>query len=136
MGHEFTGKCNCGLEKQVYIGSSRNDHGKKFDYPHFCNACNSLITVNILNEKTTCSHCGSNDVHSYAALTTTLPFDSEFNSRSDEQLARLGVHKSDLVAEKTYFPDLDKDLVLFKSKNFCPACKQNSLEFTISADYD
>ena len=136
MGQEFIGKCNCGLEKEVYIGSSRNDHGNKFDYPHYCNVCNSLTTVNILKKNIVCNVCGSNDVHSYAAKTTTLPLESKLNLQSNKELERLGVHKSNLVAETTYCPDLDKDLILFKSKNFCPACKENSLRFTISADYD
>lgn len=136
MGQELVGKCVCGLEKEVYVGSGRQDHGKKFNFPHYCNSCHSLITVDILQKKYSCTDCGSSDIHSYAALTKTIPSDSEQNSWPDAHLAKLGFHKRKLVEDETYCATLDKDFVLFRFKNHCPVCNLNSLTFTISADYD
>ena len=136
MGHELIGRCNCGLEGRVCVGSSRSDHGKKFDYPHYCSSCNSLITVNVLRKKYVCTLCESGEIHSYAALTKSLPYDSKLNSWPDDHLAKIGVHKKDLVEDETYCDSLEKDFVLFRSKNFCPLCKRNSLSFSLSLMYD
>jgi hypothetical protein len=136
MGQEFIGRCSCGLEKTVGVGSSRSEHGKKFYFPHFCDSCNSLTTVNVLSKKYVCADCGGDSINTYAAKTKSLPYDSKLNSWSDKHLAKLGVHKKELVLEESYCFVLDKDFALFRTNNFCPSCKEYSLSFSLSAMYD
>lgn len=136
MGKELTGTCSCGYGKKVYIASGRAEHGKVFNYPHFCESCDSLISVDVLSESQICTECGSDDVHSYAAPTKTLSYKSLLNRLPTEVLRAAGYHRSEVVQEETFCYPLKKRFVFLRGDHFCPKCKNQSMRFFTSMLYD
>lgn len=136
MGKQLTGECDCGYGGEVYIASGRAQHGKVFKYPYFCNSCDSLISVDVLSQSQSCSECGSDDVHSYEALTKTLSYKSLLNRLPNEVLKTAGYHRSDVVQEETFCYPLKKTFVFLRGNHYCPKCKVNSMRFFTSMFYD
>jgi hypothetical protein len=97
LGTELTGKCECGYGSKVYIASGRALHGKVFNYPHYCDACSSLTSVDVLSPSLVCKECGSTEIHSYEAFTKTLSHKSLLNKLPAEVLKSVGHHRSDAV---------------------------------------
>ena len=136
MGTQLTGQCKCGYDANVYIASGRAEHGKVFNYPHHCDSCNSLTSVDLLGNNYTCYECGSDQIHSYAAPTKTLSYDSIFNRLSTELLKSAGYHRADVVHEESHCYSLRKSFVFLRGNHYCPRCKENSMRFFTSMLYD
>lgn len=136
MGTELTGGCDCGYGKKAYIASGRAEHGKVFKYPHYCNSCHSLISVDVLSDSQICSECGSDDIHSYAASTKTLSYKSLLNRLPTEVLKAAGYHRSDVVHDESFCYPLKKTFVFLRGDHYCPKCKNNTMRFFTSMLYD
>jgi len=136
MGTQLTGQCNCGYEANVYIASGRSQHGKVFKYPHHCDACNSLTSIDMLSSDCKCAECGSDQIHSYAASTKTLSYKSLLNRLPTEVLKTAGYHRSDVVHEETFCFPLKKTFVFLRADHYCPKCKNNTMRFFTSMLYD
>jgi hypothetical protein len=77
MGYRITGQCGCGFTGHAFVASGRAGHGKVFSCPHYCDDCNSLISVdmigvNILKQPYNCEKCGSENIGSYAVKTKRI----------------------------------------------------------------
>ena len=125
MGLGLLGHCKCGYEKDVYIGSGFAQHGKSFEYPHYCESCNSLTSVDVLKKNPKCAECGSEDIKSYEAITKELPDDVS----GLPYFMMKDYHKPEDVQEEDFCYPLDKTFVLLKGNHYCPRCKENSLIF-------
>ena len=136
MGTELTGKCDCGYSSKVYIASGRALHGKVFNYPYYCDDCSSLTSVDLLSQPLICKECGSTEIHSYAALTKTLSYNSLLTRLPTKVLKTAGYHTSDVVQEETFCFSLKKTFVLLRGDHHCPQCKSNSMQFVTSMLYD
>jgi len=136
LGKELTGKCDCGYSSKVYIASGRALHGKVFNFPHYCDSCNSLTSVDVLSQPLICKECGSTEIHSYAALTKTLSYNSLLTRLPTKVLKTAGYHTSDVVLEETFCHPLKKTFVFLRGDHHCPKCKQNSMRFFTSMLYD
>lgn len=136
MGTELTGKCSCGYQGKVYIASGRANHGKVFKYPHYCDDCSSLTSIDILSGRVACSECDSENVHSYEATSRTLSYKSLLNKMPADLLRKAGFHRSEEVHEETYCFPINKKFVFLRGDKFCPRCKCNSMSFFTSMLYD
>jgi ribosomal protein L37AE/L43A len=136
MGTELTGACKCGYGDKVYIGSGRASHGKLFKYPHSCNTCNSLTSVDMLAVAPSCSHCNSKDIRSYAANTKTLSYKSLLNRFPTELLAKTGYHRTDVVHDESFCYPIKKTYVFLRGNHHCPRCNENTMTFFTSMLYD
>ena len=136
MGAVLTGRCECGYGGEVYIASGRALHGKVFNYPYYCDSCSSLTSVDVLSQPLICKECGSIEIHSYEALTKTLPYKSLLNRLPAAVLETAGYHRSDAVHEETFCYPLKKTFVLLREDHHCPKCKENSMRFVTSIRYD
>ncbi len=136
LGIELSGDCECGYKGQVYIASGRAQHGKVFQYPHYCDACSSLTTIDMLNETKACSECGSANIHSYEALTRTLPYSSIIAYLPISLLRFLGFHRANVMREEAYCYRLNKTFIFLQGDRFCPKCKENSMQFLTTVLYD
>ena len=129
MGRELLGYCKCGYGKEVCIGGGFS--GKSFEFPHYCESCNSLTSVDVFKKKPKCTECGSKDIKSYEAITKELPKDVRLPS-----FLTNGYHKREDVQVENFCYSLDKTFVLLKGKHYCPRCKENSLMFPITCFFD
>lgn len=136
MGKKITGECDCGYVGEAHIASGRAQHGKVFNYPHHCNSCDSLISIDVLCKYQICNQCGSTDVKSYKSLTKTLSHNSFLSKLSTDFLLKIGYHRSDVVHEETFCYPLKKKFVLLCGDHYCPKCKSHSMRFTTSMLYD
>ena len=123
MGRELLGYCKCGYEKEVCIGGGFS--GKSFEFPHYCESCNSLTSVDVLKKKPKCTECGSKDIKSYEAITKELPDDVS----GLPYFMMKDYHKREDVQVENFCHQLDKTFVLLKGNHYCPRCKENSLIF-------
>ena len=130
MGRELLGYCKCGYEKEVCIGGGFS--GKSFEFPHYCESCNSLTSVNVLKKKPKCTECGSKDIKSYEAITKELPDDVS----GLPYFMMKDYHKREDVQVENFCHQLDKTFVLLKGNHYCPRCKENSLMFHITWFFD
>ena len=136
MGTELTGRCKCGYTDKVYIGSGRASHGKVFKYPHYCNSCNSVTSVEMLADEKKCSNCSGTNIQSYEADTKTLSYKSLLNRLPTELLAKTGYHRTDIVHEESFCYPLKKTFVLTRGMHYCPRCKEFGMTFFTSMLYD
>ena len=136
MGKQLTGLCDCSYGGEVYIASGRTQHGKVFYYPHYCNSCDSLISVDLLSKSKTCKFCASDDVHSFEATSKTISSKSLLNKLPPNFLLKIGYHSSELVHEEIFCYPLNKKFVLLRGNHYCPKCKHQSMHFFTSMLYD
>jgi predicted RNA-binding Zn-ribbon protein involved in translation (DUF1610 family) len=136
MGTELTGRCKCGCEGKVYIASGRANHGKVFSYPHYCDACNSLISIDMLGSSQGCPNCGSKDIHSYQAATKTLSYDSLLNRLPTDLLRKAGYHRASEVHDESFCYPIKKHFPLLRGFHHCPQCKDQSMAFFTSMLFD
>lgn len=135
MGTEVIGKCNCGYEGTASIGSSRAQHGKKFYFPHYCNDCNQIVSVDTLSKVPSCRHCESTSLTSYEAKSKRVP--NELLERLGEHfLHKRGYHHSSEELNPTYCYVQNKTYVMLRRHNHCPRCNGNELMFFMGMLYD
>ncbi len=132
MGTELTGECECGYTNKVNIASGRDEHGKVFYFPHYCNSCDKLTSADLLTNFPSCNHCASTEIYSYAALTKTLPYNKILNIIPNKLLNLAGFHKSELVHEEKYCPPIKKTISILHGNHYCPRCKEKSMRFFTS----
>lgn len=135
MGTKLSGECTCGYQCDVFIGSARAQHGINFYFPHYCSACNSLTSVDMLSDDHACEKCGSKEIYSYDAPTKATSLEV-MNALPSSLLKRLGYHKANDVCESAFCYPIDKTFNLLSSKQHCPRCKQVQLTFNIRMMYD
>ena len=135
MGTEVIGKCGCGYEARASIGSSRAQHGKVFYFPHFCEGCNQIVSVDTLSESPTCRHCGGTSLVSYEAKSTKVA--NPLLERLDANtLHSRGHHLSSEELSPSFCFKQNKTYVLLRKRNHCPKCSGNELSFVMGMLYD
>jgi predicted Zn-ribbon and HTH transcriptional regulator len=129
MGTGLKATCTCGHEAEASIGSSRAGHGKVFRFPHFCNDCKNVGSVDVLSERSACDKCGSTNVTSYETNTKRVP--NRLLERLDREfLRKRGYHLQQEELDPTYCYVLGKTFVMLRSLNNCPKCNSNNLIFS------
>lgn len=136
MGTQLTGQCGCGYEANVFIASGRANHGKVFKYPHYCDDCSSMTSIDILSGSNNCTECGGQNVHSYEASTKTLSYESLLNKLPTELLRKAGYHRSEDVHEETYCYPITKKFVFLRGAHHCPRCGGQTMKFFTSMLFD
>lgn len=133
MGEVVKAKCSCGYEEEAVIGAGRFDFKEVCKFPHFCNSCNRVTSVDIFKEVYECKHCNGADVHSYESITKVVKYN--FLERfSDETLTKYGYHRRS--QEYTSWYGRTKNHVLMRGKHYCPNCKESNLTFKITMMFD
>jgi len=128
MASGLKATCVCNYEAMSIIGSSRAENGKVFDFPHYCNDCQSVTRADLLSFAPCCNECGSTNITSYETSTRRTPF-SLLEKLGSKFLRNRGYHLLRDEVESTYCPHLEKTFVMLKEHNSCPKCKNKSLTF-------
>jgi hypothetical protein len=133
MGEVVSSTCICGYEAEAVIGAGRLDFKEVCKFPHYCDSCNQVTSIDIFKTKRTCNNCKSQAVHSYEANTKRVPY--EFLEKiSDETLKKYGYHKRH--HEYTSWCGKEKSHVILHGTHHCPSCKKNTLQFKIKLMFD
>lgn len=141
MGTEVKASCECGYAGSALCGSTRREHGKLFWYPHRCNHCHELVTVDLLQSPITCDKCGSQDVKRYGVVIKQIPYGwknkliARFNGdlRRDRE-ARDTLNNNRVDATWSY--NLDTTFGITKDLCECPACHQTTMRFRPGAIFN
>ena len=128
MGTGLKGTCTCGYEAEASIGSSRAGHGKVFRFPHFCNDCQTVGSVDVLSERPACDNCESTNVTSYEANTKLVP-NRLLEKLGIDFLHKRGYHSRQEELDPSYCEKLKRTLVLLRWWNYCPKCQTTNLTF-------
>jgi hypothetical protein len=136
MGTGLTSKCACGYKAESSVGSSRRMHGKEFFFPHQCKTCSKVVSVDLLAKPVCCSHCGSQEVTSYAATTKLLDSKETLSHLDPKLLNRLGYHVAAQVVDSAFCYRLEKTFALTNIANECPSCHEPTLRFVASEFFD
>lgn len=137
MGSTLKAACSCGYTCSVSCASSRREHLKKFYYPHQCNQCHEVVSVDILNTPHSCPRCGGHDIQRYGVAIPEIPYGwwhrliariTGAQKHHDDALDTLNASKvgtSYCYAHHTTYG-------ITKAAYQCPVCQQQSLKFTLS----
>ncbi len=141
MGTTLEARCKCGYVESAMVASGRRDHGKVFFYPHACDDCSAMVSIDILKSPVVCPTCGSSNVKSYGVAIKELPFGrwnrfkawlSGDKKRHAEQKA--AVHRKTI--DSSYCYRTHTTYVIPTDPATCPACKEKSLVFESTVLFD
>ena len=135
MGEGLKAQCSCGYEGVGTVGSTRAEHGKMFWFPHHCNQCNAVVSPDLLAENVCCDECGSKDIATYEA--TSKPCTELFGRLLGPKLRkRFGLHLAFEEASDQFCYQLKRVLYVMKQGNYCPQCRQNTMQFWLDCQFD
>ena len=135
VGSGLQAICGCGYEARAVIGSTKRDHGRVFIFPHRCDACRSLINVDLLKQTAICPLCSSDKISRYGLCKPKRPkvkirswLQGLFGPKAQEA-APSGLSDPGGVVSATYCFALRSDFLLSAEGNQCPQCGQYELSF-------
>lgn len=140
MGSTLNAQCPCGYEGSATVASGRRDHGKVFYYPHCCEDCKAVVSIDILKPEQSCPTCGGSSLTRYGVAIKELPygrwerFKAWLNGdyKRHAQLTQTYKFKSDA----TYCYRTHTTYVLPVEPSMCPVCKKDSLSFRPGVLFD
>ena len=135
MGSAYATACKCGYKApECPISSTRAQHGRQWWYPHACDTCRAVVSIDLLSDNRACPHCGNEDVVSFEE-----PQPPEVQQSFWDKLRG----KEPLVPENLQDPVsssfcyvLKKTFVLRRGKHRCPSCGDSGLEFFRTGFFD
>lgn len=133
MGQILGAVCECGYNGKATLGAGRSDFREVCKFPHYCDSCKEVVSVDIFKEEHLCPTCKSHDVHTYEAQTTRLKNEAH-EQLSDVHLERLGLHRRSDEQDSWY--GKDKSHILLRGPHYCPKCEKNSLKFFTEIMFD
>lgn len=135
MGEGLKAQCSCGYEGYGTVGSTRATSGKVFRFPHHCNQCKAVVSPDLLAENVCCPKCGSKDMGTYEATSKRC---TELFGRllGPKWRKRQGLHLQFEEASDASCYQLKRDLCVMKQGNYCPQCRQNTMQFWLDCQFD
>lgn len=127
MGISFTAVCKCRYRVEVPTTSSRSRHGKDWWWPHACDACGSVVSINLLSDAHGCPNCGSGKVASYEE-----PRPPAVKLTFWQKLKGYRPPKPENLRDPLYSGYCGvqkKDFVIKRGKHHCPKCGETELQF-------
>ena len=112
MGSSVEANCECGFHDLFMVGGGMRNFDSVCFFPAHCDACSSLVGVNLLLKTLLCPNCSSRCVRSY--------------DHPDLQ----GQRGAREVASWSIFDKSERSLSLNDGTYLCPACKKFSLRFS------
>jgi hypothetical protein len=118
--HEIAGdiisaNCECGYHTTLTLGGGFSDYQTNCKFPFYCNGCASIVVLNALNEKHSCSNCKSVYVMSYDDATMRA-------NKSNNSIFGWNVNEKSFKLTDDYY--------------FCPKCQELKLKFTQVGNWD
>jgi len=111
MGSQVVATCRCGIEAKILIGGGMLNFKTLCYFPCLCEACHSIVQVNLLAKIKRCPACKSLDIIAY----------------DDPRLSKTPGKRT--VAGWCIQDPLDRDLILTNGNYVCPKCKKLWLRF-------
>ena len=141
MGTTVYAQCACSEQgTSVMLGSSRREYGQVFYQPQACNACRSVVSVNLLAVSCLCPNCGSSDLERYGESVTAAPygrwhrFVGWVTGRSKRDQAAINALRAKSVATG-YCSALRTTYGVPSQLEKCPKCQQRTLKFSFENLY-
>lgn len=135
MGSGLQAICSCGYEARAVIGSAKRDYGRVFIFPHRCDACRSLVNVDLLKRPVVCPVCLSDKISRYGwckprrSKGTSLGWLQRLFGSGAQEAGSSGLNDPGEVVSATYCFALRADFLLSAVGNQCPQCGQHDLSF-------
>ena len=140
MGSTVIAHCSCGYEGSATIASGRRDHGKVFYYPHCCEDCNAVVSIDILKPEQSCPTCRGSRLTSYGISIKELPYGrwERFKAwlKGDFQRHAKLTQTLKFKSDATYCYITHTTYVLPVEPSSCPACKRHTLTFQHGVMFD
>ena len=133
MGQILGATCVCGYKGEAVFGAGRSDFLEVCDFPHYCDSCNEVVSVDIFKEELNCPKCKSSDVHSYEAQSKPPKY-KFIEKLSDKNLNKFGFHRRNDEQDSWY--GKSKTHVLLRGPHHCPKCDKDSLKFFTKIMFD
>lgn len=133
MGQVLGAVCECGYKGSAVLGAGRSNFREVCKFPHYCESCKEVVSVDIFKEHHTCPKCQSPNVFTYEAP-TKVPKYQILEKLSDSTLARLGMHRRQDEQDSWY--GKNKRHVILRGKHHCPKCDMTSLSFFTEMMFD
>jgi len=134
MGTTLEARCRCGYIESAMVASGRREHGKVFYYPHACEDCQSVVSVDILKSPMACPKCGGSNITSYGVEIKELPFGrwNLFKSWLSGDTKRHAEQKKAVyrkTSDSSYCYRTHTTYVIPTDPATCPVCREKSLVF-------
>lgn len=134
-------KCKCSYEAEVFLGAVRSNYLESFKFPHTCQDCSKVVTVQMCCENPVCPSCGGTNL-------TSLGYEMPKQSTGVPGLIEKGLSK--LRQDKTAASESREGRTLSETWNFCsqrswaltegphacPSCEEKSMFLSLGALYD
>jgi hypothetical protein len=111
MGSSVRGKCPCGFDFEVPMGGGMRNFSTTRYFPCLCEACHTIVPVNLLALAQQCPECNNQALISYD------------DPRMSESPGKGVVAGWDLKEQ------LGRELILTDGNYLCPKCNHLSLRF-------
>lgn len=135
MGSAYAAACKCGYKApECPISSTRAQHGRQWWYPHSCDTCRAVVSIDLLSDNHACPHCGNEDVVSFEEPQPPEVKQS-FWDRLRGKEPPIPENLQDPVSSSFCYV-LKKTFVLRKGKHRCPSCSDTELEFFRTGFFD
>ncbi len=118
MGMGLSATCKCGFSEHTAVGAGMADFQSNCAFPCFCTACRQFHTVNVFANDRKCPNCRADGLLLYD--------DPVLNDHSSD----------DSVADWNAIDHLGRQLILTRSRYFCPGCQRLRMKFGIDIMFD
>ncbi len=112
MGSIISAKCNCGFEKEMFLGGGMQNFTTYCNFPVYCEECRILFESNLFDKEIFCPKCKG---------TKTIPYDKKCLQRGTPIFEwNIG----------------DKTLTLTDGNYLCPKCGSFTMGFVDIGCFD
>jgi predicted RNA-binding Zn-ribbon protein involved in translation (DUF1610 family) len=134
MASAYAAACKCGYKAEFPISSTRAQHGRQWWYPHACETCRAVVSIDLLSDNHSCPQCGNKDVVSFEE-----PQPPEIKPSFWERLRgnepRVPEDLRNPISSSFCYV-LRKTFILRKGNHRCPSCGNTALEFFRTGFFD
>ena len=135
MGSAYAAACKCGYKASEFpISSTRAQHGRQWWYPHVCDRCRAVFSIDLLSDTHSCPQCGNEDVVSFEEPQPPVVQQSFWDKLRGKE-PPVPENLQDPVSSLFCYV-LKKTFVLRKGKHRCPSCGDTGLEFFRTGFFD
>lgn len=140
MGSVYA-RCACSYQAEVFLGSVRANYLHSFEFPHICEHCREVVSVQMCCKKPVCPSCGKQELISlgYEVPPQQTGLQSLIEKGSEtlkERLAETRVSREGKTLIETLNFCSHRSWALTEGPHPCPSCSGKILYLKLGALYD
>ncbi|MDP6495537.1 MAG: hypothetical protein QGI09_09010 [Dehalococcoidia bacterium] len=119
MGRSVKARCECGLERSLAVGGSKQSFRTHYTFPCLCTQCRDVVSANLKEQPLACPTCGALD---------PIPYDSP----------ELQGSQGESWVASCWMPDppFERDMEIYGGEYKCPKCEKMTLRFAPGPCFD